>query len=359
MDSYAKILISNIRKIFYLPKNTKQLENDIIKIMNKMKSKQLDRQQIVDDLFLILSKLKRIPTSPSTRTDERINIIIKMLGNRKLKTILDIGAGTGEIVSLLGKHYNLAKTQIFAIDEKLPELENVTPLTYIEGKIPLEDNSIDLIIMFVVLHHIEPESRNNILKEIVRILSPNGVVIIREHDDDKNPNFYNIIELIHMFWYIVNDETSDPLYLMSRTETQKLFEDVGLKSINYVNYPEPNPQRLYHEMFNKTDDFVRTHLTNSSKVSYNYLNIEAKDTLQSFIDKIKLNGPDKSNELIPRKLLDVVLIKYQNNVRDNWTEIIKMVAIAIIVESMKYAVLKDNVQYITLEGINLAIKQLS
>ena len=48
------------------------------------------------------------------------------------------------------------------------------------GKIPLEDNSVDKVIFSAVFHHDTPEMTDKLLKEAKRVLKPNGEVIILE-----------------------------------------------------------------------------------------------------------------------------------------------------------------------------------
>ena len=170
--------------------------------------------------------------------------------------VIDIGAGKGEIIQSVKNYYNLPKSNVYAIDQKLPKIKDITTLTYKDGKIPLPDKSIDLVLMFAVLHHIPLQPRLDILKEVERILVPGGLVIIREHDDDKDPIFLKFIDLIHQFWYISENEKEDPLFLMSREETTNLMKDIGLSSIYYTTYNNPNPQHIYHEAFQSYyDDF--------------------------------------------------------------------------------------------------------
>lgn len=214
----------------------------------------------VKDLQKLLKGLKVVQKKPYTeRVEERIKHIITMLQNFNVQNmkVLDIGAGKGEILTAVKEYYKLPKENVYAIDQKLPNIKTVTPLTYKDGKIPLPDQSINVILLFAVLHHIPSKERVDLMNEIARVLMPNGIVIIREHDDDQDPNFYKFIDLIHQFWYVVENEKEDPLNLMSYNKTIKLFDDIKMHSVNHDAYPEPNPQHLYHEafMFKYQDDF--------------------------------------------------------------------------------------------------------
>ena len=256
MEPYSQTLLRNIGKAFYLPRKQSasyiSLLNNLSNLLTDSKNGNISRPQISSHLSNLLKPLKRLPRR-ETRSNERISTIVEMLGTQNFTPtrILDIGAGNGQITSALRNHYQLDKIDVFAIDQKLPNIVDVTAITYVNNAIPLPDSSIDVVIMFAVLHHIPPNIRTIIMDEVFRVLSPGGYVIIREHDSINDPNFYVFLDLLHLFWYLAEGETIDPLYLMSRCETVTLFHQASLEPVRYSTYPEPNPQRLYHEMFTK------------------------------------------------------------------------------------------------------------
>lgn len=256
MDWYSQVLLRNIGKAFVLPPQKsyeyKSLLAKLSSLLDHFKSNCIDRQKVSDGLCNILITLSKLPPQKE-RVNEKISVILEFLNPRSIipKKILDIGAGTGEITFGLKTYYGLPSSNVFAVDQKLPNIVDVTALTYVDNKIPLPDNSIDLIIMFVVLHHIPPEHRDNVISEVYRILSPNGALIIREHDDNKSPDFNIFLDILHLFWYIASSEAHDPLHPMSRFETQLLLKNHGLIPEAYSTYATCNPQRLYHEMYIK------------------------------------------------------------------------------------------------------------
>ena len=254
IDLYVNALLKNIAKVYKIPTNEK-IKNDIKKLFTKGVKDPVS----AGGLESFLDQFKKIPIK-TARVEERIDTIKEILTNTNFNVegmkLLDIGAGKGEIIQAVKKYYDLPKTNVYAIDQKLPKIKDITTLTYADGKIPLTDKSIDVIMMFAVLHHIPPKPRLEILKEVQRILRPGGLVIIREHDDDKDPNFLKFIDLIHQFWYISENEKEDPLFLMAHDETIQLFKDINLNSVYYTAYQNTNPQHIYHEAFqSEYDDF--------------------------------------------------------------------------------------------------------
>lgn len=401
MESYVYTLLQNIRKVYQLPQRQslayKQLHGDIMRIFIGVRNNTLDRKQAVSLLSQALGRLTQLP-SHEGRAEERISGIVSMLKTQNFmpKTILDIGAGTGDIISALRRYYNLNSDNVFAIDQKLPEIIDVTPLTYIDGKIPIIDNSIDLIILFVTLHHIPPDPQSIILSEISRILSSTGYVIIREHDDNGDPDFYTFLDIIHLFWYVAKGETPDPLYLMSRTDIEEKFQQVGLVPVQYHTYPEPNPQRLYHEMFakgipvspkqeTKTPSGVPTgNQGKQNTVSYKFADPQAHLLLQSYIDKLRLSPksyqslstltPSLIREQLQAKYGDILLqdenllttqlevtpekLKTIGSIDKTWNEIVKEIALILVLESAKYVPNIQGVHYITMSAITTAANSL-
>lgn len=320
----------------------------------------INRQKAAEYLYNIIIKLERLPPRQD-REEERISVILGILNPRNLtpKSVLDVGAGTCGITTALKKWYNLPTNSIFAIDQKLPQITDITPLTYDDGKIPLPDNSIDLIVMFVVLHHIPPTIRPSIISEISRVLSPSGGFIIREHDNDGTPEFYTFLDMLHLFWYIAYGETPDPLYLMSRTETQTLLKQHGLQPNLYHSYGEINPQHLYHELYIKTPQ---------TQLNYPYVFSSLSDqlTLQTYIDKLKLVQPRNYQtflNIVPSKLQQGLISKYgpdlQTNIDPLWPNIIRDIALSVILGSIKYSNLLDNKYFITSEAISRSIADLT
>lgn len=282
---YINALIQNIKKIYKIPvKNSEAYKifyNEIEQTFNNP-----------DLLSKILTNLFKYPAQEnSKRIDERINTINNILTKINFNTsnmkILDIGAGDGKITTALKQYYNLNKNDVYAIDQKLPINNQITTLIYdVNGNIPLDNNSVTVILLFAVLHHIPPDIRLNLMSEIYRVLEPEGIVIIREHNDNKDITFYKFIDLIHLFWYVSSNETHDPLYMLTGQEFETLFNKFDMYSIYYDTYDEPNPQKIYHEVFIKPiDDFPY------KKISMSIQDINTRfNNLKSYkFDSVKYN----------------------------------------------------------------------
>jgi len=106
--------------------------------------------------------------------------------------VLDLACGVGrysiEISNLIGEKglvhavdlwdegiENLKKT----IQEK--HISNINPIKAdITEHIPLENKSVDLCLMATILHDLSPEEQDSMLKEVVRVLKPDGVLAVIE-----------------------------------------------------------------------------------------------------------------------------------------------------------------------------------
>ncbi len=103
-------------------------------------------------------------------------------------TIVDIGAGTGFVCTLLLPHMNKADTLIFAdISTKMLDIcskkiaisrieATFRPLKMFDERLNMPDSSVDIVTINCVLHHIPNVAM--MVNEINRVLKPSGVLFI-------------------------------------------------------------------------------------------------------------------------------------------------------------------------------------
>ncbi|MCQ6557198.1 class I SAM-dependent methyltransferase [Paenibacillus mendelii] len=97
------------------------------------------------------------------------------------KTVLDFGCGTGANCSIFKPSFYLG----IEPDVKRVELANrLYPnhrfVSFKENRIPVQNDSIDLIFIVAVLHHIDDEQIKRYLLEFERVLKPAGKIIVME-----------------------------------------------------------------------------------------------------------------------------------------------------------------------------------
>ena len=102
------------------------------------------------------------------RPDHCVNLIKRVEWNKEY-VILDIGSG-----ALSYKKYLRGKGVYKSMDIK--PFKGVDYVGDVQKKIPLKDNSVDVVILFQVLEHLH--SPGNALKEISRVLKKGGKLLL-------------------------------------------------------------------------------------------------------------------------------------------------------------------------------------
>lgn len=307
--SYTRYFTHNIRKVYDVGSIPDGLIDSILS--------NPDRQKAFEILYTFLHDKKVHPKNLTSRAKDRVNTITQLLEDVKVETYLDIGAGDGNITLAVKDFYKLPKERVFALDKKLPDIPEITALQYQNDKIPLPDNSVDLITLIVVLHHVT--DRDAMLSEIKRILKPGGRVYIREHDDNRDPAFFKYLDMLHLLYYIAYNETHDSLYLMTRAEITDLFKRYDMTSVAYKSYDinNPNPQKIYSEVFRK---------------KFSPLQMEDPAYFQKILDVLSAQYADKK-----KLFLDIIMIAARKEIPIDGIKYIKN-------ESIKSALQELNIQ---------------
>jgi len=122
--------------------------------------------------------------------------------DKKVKTILDVGTGPGNFIEVLNEVF--PDTQITGVDPKTESLgeakEKYPEVIFKEmgaEKLEFSDFSFDVVSISMALHHL-PEV-NKGLQEILRVVKPDGWIIINElFSDNLNPA-QEVHKLYHHF----------------------------------------------------------------------------------------------------------------------------------------------------------------
>jgi demethylmenaquinone methyltransferase / 2-methoxy-6-polyprenyl-1,4-benzoquinol methylase len=118
-------------------------------------------------------------------------IFVKNIPNRNYKTVVDLAAGTGDLLVLLK---NLNATNYYAVDPAIKMLElakkKFPDAIYVNSfaeNIPLNNDSADIVtIAFGIRNFSNPDKA---LSEINRILKMNGILAIMEFDKPQKKSF--------------------------------------------------------------------------------------------------------------------------------------------------------------------------
>ena len=121
------------------------------------------------------------------------------------KTVLDIACGDGYGSAMLARH----AAQVTGVDIDTPTVERARGkyvadnLRFLQGSatdIPLDDDSVDLVISFETIEHLMEQDR--MLYEIRRVLRPEGFLLISspdKHEYSDVPGYHNEFHLKELY----------------------------------------------------------------------------------------------------------------------------------------------------------------
>ncbi|WP_372946726.1 class I SAM-dependent methyltransferase [Mariniphaga sp.] len=128
--------------------------------------------------------------------------LINYFKDIEVHRILDVGTGRGGFIHVLKKTFPYAK--IIGVDPHLKSLEaaweNFPDVSFIEmeaEKLDFDDNSFDVVSISMALHHL-PKIKKG-LKEIKRVVKPEGYIIINEIISDNLNSAQEVHKMFHHF----------------------------------------------------------------------------------------------------------------------------------------------------------------
>ena len=212
-----------------------------------------------EEAFSVLRKfISSSPTSiqrdETLRIEKRVQQIAHLLTDgRQIDSVIDIGSGSGAILSKLASTLHIEKKKAIGVDivdrKQLPN--NITALAYNNGKIPLKDRSISAATMLMVLHHcVDQES---LFKEAFRVLRHGGTLIIRESDcsNESDRLFFAAADEIYYHTVHILPAMPVPCTFRSQKEWIAIAKAHGFE-LELLQKPEPqNPFRPIHLVFSK------------------------------------------------------------------------------------------------------------
>jgi SAM-dependent methyltransferase len=125
--------------------------------------------------------------------------VLKALGVDETSTILDVGCGTGRMGYALREthrgHYigtDILREMLDYADRKVGR-KDWKYLVCAKPPLPLSDSSIDVACLFSVFTHLMDEEVFRYLKELKRLLKPNGIVVF-SYLDFGVPSHWTVFE---------------------------------------------------------------------------------------------------------------------------------------------------------------------
>ncbi len=253
-------LLQLINKFYIIDDNLIKLLNDNLNddvIMSYIKSNFISKKLGYDNNMANINRARTIIKYLKYSDYKKISI----------KNYLDIGCYNGGKTIEIGKLLHLKPNNINGIDVESFSGVKIVPLngfnfhTYKNDKnnrLPFNDNSFEFITVLQVLHHIKKPL--SILKEISRVLKPNGLLFIREHDClDKYDS--KLIKLEHLLYTLLVDNVSYEVYAkdnyekyFSRETLVNKLKELGFNLLkqkvdNFDTKKKINPTRYYNIIF--------------------------------------------------------------------------------------------------------------
>ncbi|CAF1130684.1 unnamed protein product [Adineta ricciae] len=245
------------------------------------KYKELDQLQMVIQEFNKQPgaqeslKIWHTQTSPDLLGDLRVLEplnVDEILSRYGIKAYLDLECRNGFNAAEIGDYLHLGKEDIFGGNQ---HNQCTDKITYIhvdlkESTIDLVDNRVDLITCLVILHRIP--KIDSMLTELVRVLRPNGYLILREHDCKQEysltAKYLNFVQALVIFARIGEYSTisadwneqkaevikyTSSIHYRTREEWGAKLKKFGFNLRAIVSYSsntnQPNPQQLFYGIY--------------------------------------------------------------------------------------------------------------
>jgi SAM-dependent methyltransferase len=162
----------------------------------------------------------------AVKADLLHRVVQECLPASKRPRILDIGCGHGLIHPLL-QDYDVVGVDVAT--EVLPLARSANPgvryVGYDGHTLPFETGSFDIAMAVCVMHHVPPAQWVSFLQEMKRMLSPDGIAVIFEHNP-LNP----------LTRYVVaNNEIDADACLLRGSTLQKLLREAGFGQLDTRN----------------------------------------------------------------------------------------------------------------------------
>lgn len=154
------------------------------------------------------------------------------------------------------------KDWVGAYEENVHAVDDDKRYSYYDGvNIPYDDNSISIVTMNMVIHHVSDNTKEELLQNVYRVLEPGGLLIIREHssyDDPKKKDMFDLfLDFIHHFFdSVINKEyrwVDDYETTYTSADTLKgVLEKIGFESLKRIKFKRGD--RAYQEVFRVVKD---------------------------------------------------------------------------------------------------------
>ena len=293
--SYSNRISFLLNKILKSEKNNKYYEKTIIEIQKAI----LNTSNSFDDIVKTMVNINNILNKNKFRklnevykenpnhdfVSSNIAEIVKKYNSSNLDVtnfnIVDIGGGEGDVIKHIGQTLNIPSTNLYCVEQEKWSEEyifnnDINYLFWNNVDLNLPNESIDLFLLIVSMHHMNDEIINNVLKNISKQIKKDGLIIIKEHDS-VDENVLGAINWEHHMYHIVtmsnekltvSDLENYMITYISNFKSKKNFDDI-FKSHNFIGVAELNRQfkpLISHDNLNATNLYWKIYKKNTDLV---------------------------------------------------------------------------------------------
>ncbi len=116
---------------------------------------------------------------------DAIRIMVELMGDANRKRVLDLGCGSGTLISRIAGlnpdaeiyGVDLSERMVQVSAERFKGMQNVHIALGTAVKIPTPDNYVHCLMSNLALHHVPPAERDACAAEIARVLKPGGRLV--------------------------------------------------------------------------------------------------------------------------------------------------------------------------------------
>ena len=222
-----------------------------------------------------------------------MNLVETKLSKIQAKTILDVASGAGNFIKFLKKQLN-GKPNFWAIDNNekaIAYLKKHSGSEIIAIKMEAEnmnfpDLSFDAVTMQYSLHHLEQIEKT--INEMLRVLKPDGYLIINEmfHDKNQTNAQKNHTGIHHWIAEINQLEGIFHRKTFSKEQIEAIFKKYKFKDINFIEFtyqnPDPKNPKLIERYIKSIDNKIAYLEENHHKSNLINKGEELKNRLNKF-----------------------------------------------------------------------------
>ncbi|WP_054741964.1 glycosyltransferase [Cellulosilyticum ruminicola] len=200
------------------------------------------------------------------------------------KVVLDAASGEGYGSALIAQY---AK-EVYGLDISREAVENANKkyikdnLNYIEGSvtnIPLEDNSVDMVVSFETIEHIDETAQLQFMKEIKRVLKEDGMLVISTPNKKVYSEEFNFANKFH-----VREFYKDEFINMIQSEFNNYEMYCQFKEVAY--YLTKDDENTCLKKGNYSEDFAKYYVCIASNQAIKH-DILSNITIQNETEYIK------------------------------------------------------------------------